>query len=43
MAAQLNVSKEFILRHKREAIEKIADIMYSHLMESNLSSSYLQD
>lgn len=42
MAAQLNVSKEFILRHKRESVEKIADIMYGHLVGSNLSSSYLQ-
>ena len=42
MAAQLNVSKEFILRHKRESVEKIADIMYGHLIGSNLSLSYLQ-
>lgn len=43
MAAQLNVSKEFIVRHKRESTEKIADIMYGHLVGSNFSSSYLQD
>lgn len=43
MAAQLNVSKEFINRHKRESIERIADIMYGHLVGSNLGSSYLQD
>jgi DNA-directed RNA polymerase specialized sigma subunit len=42
MAAQLNVSKEFINRHKRESTEKIADIMYGHLVGSNFSSSYLQ-
>lgn len=42
MAAQLNVSKEFINRHKREAIEKIADIMYGHLVGSNFSRSYLE-
>ncbi|AVK48895.1 MULTISPECIES: hypothetical protein [Clostridium] len=43
MAAQLNVSKEFINRHKRESTERIADIMYGHLVGSNLNSSYLQD
>ncbi|WP_459479617.1 sigma-70 RNA polymerase sigma factor region 4 domain-containing protein [Clostridium saccharoperbutylacetonicum] len=43
MAAQLNVSKEFINRHKRESMERIADIMYGHLVGSNFSSSYLQD
>lgn len=42
MAAQLNVSKEFIVRHKRESTEKIADIMYGHLVGSNFSSSYLE-
>ena len=42
MAAQLNVSKEFILRHKSESVEKIADIMSGHLIGSNLSLSYLQ-
>ncbi|NRT78650.1 hypothetical protein [Clostridium beijerinckii] len=42
MAAQLNVSKEFINRHKRESTERIADIMYGHLVGSNFSSSYLQ-
>lgn len=43
MAAQLNVSKEFILRHKRESVEKIANIMYGHLVGSNLGLSYLQN
>lgn len=43
MAAQLNVSKEFINRHKRESTERIADIMYGHLVGSNLSLSYLHD
>ncbi|NRT88722.1 sigma-70 family RNA polymerase sigma factor [Clostridium beijerinckii] len=43
MAAQLNVSKEFINRHKRESTERIADIMYGHLVGSNLGLSYLQD
>lgn len=42
MAAQLNVSKEFINRHKKESVEKIADIMYGHLVGSTLSLSYLQ-
>jgi len=41
MAAQLNVSKEYINRHKRESTEIIADIMYGHLVGSNLSNSYL--
>jgi len=40
MAAQLNVSKEFIGRHKRESIEEIADIMYGYLVGSNLSRFY---
>ncbi len=40
MAAQLNVSKEFILRHKRESIEAIADIMYGHLVEIDSSRFY---
>jgi len=43
MAAKLNVSKEFINRHKRESTERIADIMYGHLVGSNLGLSYLQD
>ncbi|NOW92510.1 DNA-directed RNA polymerase specialized sigma subunit [Clostridium beijerinckii] len=42
MAAQLNVSKEFIVRHKRESTERIADIMYGHLVGSNFSRSYLE-
>lgn len=42
MAAQLNVSKEFINRHKRESTERIADIMYGHLVGSNLPGAYLQ-
>lgn len=41
MAAQLNVSKEFILRHKRESVEEIADIMYGYLVECNISRFYL--
>jgi DNA-directed RNA polymerase specialized sigma subunit len=41
IAAQLNVSKEFIIRHKRESIEEIADIMYGHLVENNASGLYL--
>ena len=41
MAAQLNVSKEFILRHKRESVEEIADIMYGYLVECNTSRFYL--
>lgn len=40
MAAQLNVSKEFIVRHKRESTERIADIMYGHLVEANISKFY---
>lgn len=40
MAAQLNVSKEFINRHKRESTERIADIMYGHLVEANTSRFY---
>lgn len=41
MAAQLNVSKMFIVKHKKEAIKEIADIMYGHLVESNLTEVYL--
>jgi len=40
MAAQFNVSKEFIVRHKREALEEIADIMYGYLVENNSSGIY---
>jgi DNA-directed RNA polymerase specialized sigma subunit len=42
MAAQLNVSKEFIGRHKRESVEEIADIMYGYLVENNSSGLYSQ-
>ena len=40
MTAQLNVSKKFICDHKKQAIEEMADIMYGHLVESNLSGFY---
>lgn len=40
MAAQLNVSKEFILRHKRESVEEIADIMYGYLVEIESNRFY---
>jgi len=40
MAAQLNVSKLFIVNHKRKAIEEIADIMYGYLVESNSIGLY---
>ena len=41
MAAQLNVSKNFICDHKKQTIKEIADIMYGHLVGSNLTGVYL--